>query len=72
MVFNGEHHYAEVLYFFMVHKGNQRHTLAVTTAYAMIMYRLRVVMSRLSTAAFWLGVREIDDIVHTRWTGDST
>jgi hypothetical protein len=45
---------------------------AVTAAYATIMYRLEVIMTRLSAAAFWLRVWEIDDIVRARRTGDST
>jgi hypothetical protein len=44
----------------------------VTAAYATIMYRLGVVVTRLLAAAFWLGVWEIDDIVRVRRTGDST
>jgi hypothetical protein len=44
----------------------------VTAAYVTIMYRLGWVMTRLSAAAFWLGVWEIDDIVRIRQTGDST
>jgi hypothetical protein len=44
----------------------------VTAAYTTIMYRLGVVMTRLSSATFWLGVCAIDDIVRTRRTGDST
>jgi hypothetical protein len=43
----------------------------VTAAYATIMYRLGVVVTRLLAAAFWLGVR-IDDIAVVRRTGDST
>jgi hypothetical protein len=45
---------------------------AVTAAYTTIMYRLGVVVTRLSAAAFWLGVWEIAGIVCVRRTGDST
>jgi hypothetical protein len=44
----------------------------VTAAYVTIMYRLGVIVTRLSSAAFWLEVWEIDDIVCARRTGDST
>jgi hypothetical protein len=53
-------------------RGDEKVESNVTAAYATITYRLEVIMTRLSAAAFWLRVWEIDDIVRARWTGDST
>jgi hypothetical protein len=35
MVFNGERRYAEVLYFFVLHKGDLQHTLAAVQTFAL-------------------------------------
>ncbi len=34
MLYNGDHHYAEVLYFFVVHKGDIQHTLATVKTFS--------------------------------------
>ena len=35
MLFNGEHRYAEVLYFFILHKGDLQHTLAAVQCFSL-------------------------------------
>jgi hypothetical protein len=60
------------IYLYFISRDMKQIAQLVTAAYVTIMYRLGVIVTRLSSAAFWLEVWEIDDIVCARRTGDST